>query len=121
MTCAHKAAAPAFEKKTWFMQMLALCFLAIGLPANAAERSQADFVKACLSSSNLSKEVCECSAKKAKGELSPDGFALLVAMHEKNNEVSASLRSTLPIDQTMKAGTFMARAPAQCAKESARN
>lgn len=108
-----------FAVLIWFMRTFALCLLMIDIPANAAERTEGDFAKACLSSSNLSKEVCECSGKKAKGELSPDGFALLVAMLENNEEVSTSLRSKLPVDQTMKVGTFMARAPAQCAKELA--
>ena len=68
--------------------------------------------------SNLAPAVCECSAGKARGELSPDGFALLVAMLEGNETLAAQLRSKLPIDQVMKAGTFMARGPAQCAKAS---
>jgi len=99
--------------------LLASGLMAFGLPVAAAERTEADFVKACSASSNLSPAVCECSAKKAKGELTADGFALLVASLEGNDAVAAQLRSKLPIDQTMKAGTFMLRGPSQCAKETA--
>lgn len=87
-------------------------------PADAAERTESDFVKACTATSNLPPAVCECSAGKARGELAPDGFTLLVAMLEGNDTVAAQLRSKLPIDQLMKAGTFMTRGPAQCAKAS---
>jgi hypothetical protein len=90
----------------------------LAVPADASDRSEADFVKACTTSSNLSAAVCECSAKKAKGELTPDGFSLLVASLEGNDAAAAQLRSKLPIDQVMKAGTFMTRGPAQCAKAS---
>jgi hypothetical protein len=41
-----------------------------------------------------------------------------VATLEGNDAVTAQLRSKLPIDQVMKAGTFMTRGPAQCAKVS---
>ncbi len=119
MTYKHRITEPALNRKMWLMQSFTICFLLFELPGYAADRSEPEFVKACLSSSNLSKEICGCSAKKAKSELSPDGFALVVAMLEQNNEVSASLRGKLPVEQTMKAGTFMARAPGQCAKESA--
>ncbi len=95
---------------------LALAVMAI--PAAATERSESDFVTACTKSSNLSSAICECSAGKAKGELSPDGFALLVATLEGNDSVAAQLRGRMPLDQVMKAGTFMSRGPAQCAKET---
>lgn len=99
--------------------MLALGLLAFALPAAAVERSDADFVKACTTSSNLSQAVCECSARKARGQLTADGFALLVAILEGNDDAAAQLRKKLPIEQTMKAGTFMVRGPSQCAQEAA--
>lgn len=98
--------------------LFALNIVAFAGPALAAERSEDDFVKACTASSNLSPAVCECSATKARSELTPDGFAMLVATLEGNDAVAAQLRGKLPIDQVMKAGTFMTRGPAQCAKES---
>lgn len=87
--------------------------------AGALARSEDDFVKACLGSSNLSPEICRCSAKRAQAELSPDGFAFLVATLEKNDAATAALRTKLPLDQTMKTATFMTRGPAACAKEQA--
>jgi hypothetical protein len=99
--------------------LLAAGVLAMALPATAAERSEADFVAACRASSNLSQEICACSAKRAKEELSPDGFAFLVATLEQDDAATASLRGKLPLDQTMKAATFMTRGPARCAKDAA--
>ena len=84
----------------------------------ASERTEADFIAACTANSNLSPAVCACSAGKARGELTPDGFSLVVATLEGNDAAAAQLRGKLPIDQLMKAGTFMTRAPAQCAKAS---
>ncbi len=85
--------------------------------AGAAERTEADFAKACTASSNLAAAICACSASKARVELTADGFALLVAMLEGDDKTAVELRSRLPIDQVMKAGTFMARGPSQCARE----
>ncbi|TAK55905.1 MAG: hypothetical protein EPO25_02435 [Gammaproteobacteria bacterium] len=99
--------------------IVALCLPLFAAQANAQDRTEADFVKACLASSNLSKDVCECSAKKAKGELNATGFALLVAMLEGDDAKTAPLRGKAGLEQTMKAGTFMARGPAQCAREQA--
>lgn len=98
--------------------LVALNLAVLAAPATAAERTVGDFVKACTTSSNLSTAVCECSAKLAERELTPDGFALLVATLKGNDAAAAQLRGKLPIDQVMKAGTFMTRGPAQCAKES---
>jgi hypothetical protein len=99
--------------------LFAISVAVFACPALASDRTEGDFVKACTTSSNLSPAVCECSARKAKSELTPDGFALLVAMLEGNDAAATQLRGRLPIDQVMKAGTFMARGPAQCAKDSA--
>lgn len=85
--------------------------------AGAAERTEADFVKACTTSSNLSAAICACSAAKARAELTADGFALVVATLEGDDKTAAELRSRLPLEQTMKAGTFMTRGPSQCARE----
>jgi hypothetical protein len=97
----------------------AVILVIVVFPAEASDRTEADFVKACAASSNLPPPVCECSARKAKGELTAGGFALLVATLEGNDTLVAQLRSSLPLEQVMKAGTFMTRGPAQCAKESA--
>jgi hypothetical protein len=102
-----------------FVALVALSMVAFSPCALSADRTDADFTKACAASSNLSAAVCACSAAKARSELTPDGFALLVATLEGNEPAAAKLRSKLPIDQVMKAGTFMTRGPAACASESA--
>jgi len=94
----------------------------LGVSSAGAEvetRSEADFVKVCQTSSNLSKDICDCSAKKAKADLSPGGFAHLVATVEGNPEKAEATRAGLPLDQIMKSSTFMVRGPAACAKEAA--
>lgn len=99
--------------------LVALLVIAFSPCAIAADRTDADFTKACTASSNLSAATCACSAAKARSELTPDGFSLLVATLEGDEAAAAKLRSKLPIDQVMKAGTFMTRGPAACAGEAA--
>jgi hypothetical protein len=102
-----------------FLTLVALSVVAFSPRAIAVDRTDADFTKACAASSNLSTAVCGCSATKARAELTPDGFSFLVATLEGNETAAAKLRSRMPIDQVMKAGTFMTRGPAACASEAA--
>lgn len=104
-----------------FLRALAVvvCLLSLPPSSQAQDRTEADFVKACLASSNLSQEICACSGKKAKVELDTSGFALLVAMLEGDETKTEPLRKSAGLEQVMKAGTFMARGPAQCAKQNA--
>jgi len=102
-----------------FVALVALSIVAFSPRAGAADRTDADFRKACEAGSNLSAAVCTCSAAKARLELTRDGFSLLVATLEGDETAAAKLRSKLPIDQVMKAGTFMTRGPAACAGDSA--
>lgn len=76
------------------------------------------FVEACLSSSNIDQPICECTAQKAKQELSPKGFDFVVAMLRQDDQVTAKLRAEMTIQEMTQAGTFMMRGPAQCAKGS---
>jgi hypothetical protein len=99
--------------------LIVLSVVAFTPHAIAGDRTEADFTRACAASSNLSAATCECSAAKARAELTPDGFSFLVATLEGNEAAAAKLRGKLPIDQVMKAGTFMTRGPAACASEAA--
>lgn len=92
-----------------------LTLSAAALPARAADREA--FTKACLSSSDMGRPICECCAEKAEERLSPMGFEFLVAMLAKDDAKTAALRATMPVTETMKAGMFMASTPAECAKE----
>ncbi len=83
----------------------------------AADPDLARFVQACLASSNLPRPVCECTAKKAKDELSANGFAFLTASLGKEEAKAAELRGKLNVQEAMAAGTFMTRGPAACARE----
>ncbi len=75
------------------------------------------FIDACLASSDLSRAVCECTAKKATEELSPIGFDFLVATLEKDGEKSLSLRRKLDQAELSAAGMFMSHGPDLCAEE----
>ncbi len=76
-----------------------------------------DFVEACISSTNLERPLCECVAKKANKELSPGGFAFLVASLKGDEAKAKALRSKLDMSEMTVAGMFMTKAPARCAKE----
>jgi len=75
------------------------------------------FTLACMAHSNLSRSLCECSGRKAEDQLSDDGFALLIAILERDEPRAADLRGKLGVSEVMAAGTFMTRGPAECAAE----
>ncbi len=59
---------------------ITVLFLAIdGYFINSHANDIEAFVEACLSSSNLERPICECSANKADAQLSSKSFAFLVA------------------------------------------
>ncbi len=86
---------------------------------SGSDAGLARFTDACLASSNLPRPICECAAGKAQAELSADGLAFLTATLEQDEARAAELRGKLDFQQTMAAGTFMARGPAECAREQA--
>jgi hypothetical protein len=78
-----------------------------------------EFTKACVAATNMDETVCECTGKKAAAELSEGSFDLLVAMMAQDEDSVNRLRGALPLEETMAAGMFMTRGPAQCAEEMA--
>ena len=93
-----------------------LLFLLTGC-SDAATSSDNEFIQACLSTSNMSEELCECIAAKVRAELSDDGFAFLVATLNENQKAADELRAKMPLDEMAHAGMFMVSAPAACAGE----
>ncbi len=94
--------------------------LALAFQAHAGVKLKYDiegFVASCMASGDLSRAVCECTAKKASQELSPTGFDFLVATLRKEKEKSLELRRKLGQDELLNAGMFMSRGPALCARE----
>ena len=85
------------------------------------ERSEANdinaFAKACVSSYNLGEPICECLAKKADERLTPNGFAFLVAVMNKDEAKTAKLRSQLEMSEATDAGMFMVNTPEECGEE----
>lgn len=97
--------------------VLTLAFVPLVFGCGSGEtRRLADI---CKESSNLQAEICDCVADRADTELSPAARELLLAMLEKDEDLSASLRSKLSIEDVTKVATFFARAPAACAAEKA--
>ena len=78
----------------------------------------AAFVTAC-TESGLGQAVCECAGRKAQEQLTPDGFAFLVATLQKDEEQTAVLRQKLSVPELAGAGMFMVSGPAQCATQLA--
>jgi hypothetical protein len=82
----------------------------------AFAKDAAAFVEACLSSTNLERSTCECTAHQAKQTLSPQEFDFVVAMLRQEDSVTATLRTEMTVQEMTNAGTFMTRGPKQCAQ-----
>lgn len=96
----------------------ALLLTAIGSHgADIGSAEQDRIAKSCEAQTNMGPALCRCVAGKAASELSSGGFRFLLASVEGDDATAASLRTQLPVQEMMQAGTFMTRAPAQCAKE----
>ena len=74
-----------------------------------------DFVAACIASTNMEKPMCECAGEKAKAELTPDGYALLLAILKKDEAAISGLREKVGMQESIKASVFMLQAPVRCA------
>ena len=75
--------------------------------------------KACEQGTNMGAEICDCVGKMAADELSPEGRAFLVAALEEDQAAAEAARRKMGAEETIKAGTFMVRAPAACARNGA--
>lgn len=104
--------APCRKVESRAPALLLLILLASYSPAHAA--NPADFVAACLSSTNFEESMCECMAEKAQKRLSPKGFDFLVASMQEDDAATANLRAELSFSELMASGTFMANTPAEC-------
>ncbi len=93
---------------------VALTAVACGGGSSGEVRQLAE---ACATSTNIGPETCECIANKAKEDLTEDGFAMLLAMLNEDEEAAEDLRGKLAMEDVMAAGMFMTRAPAACAGE----
>jgi len=105
------ARGPKAEPRAWAL-LLAMLLVSY-VPATAA--TPADFVAACLSSTNFEESMCECMADKAQRRLSPKGFDFLVASMQEDEAATSSLRAELSFSELLACGTFMANTPAECA------
>ncbi len=92
--------------------------LLLGAQVFAQDPSDYDeerMAKACETASNVGADTCRCMASRARAELSEDGFMFVTAAYEKDEAVTATLRSRMPPTDTIAASMFMVSGPAQCA------
>ena len=90
---------------------------AVAVAACTGESGKAvdqEFVEACLLTGGYEREVCECTAEKAKTELAPKSRAFVVATLTNDEEQLRSLRDQLTMEEALEAGKFMAQAPGLC-------
>lgn len=73
-----------------------------------------DFVEGCLSNSNLGGATCQCLATKAKAELSPQAFEMLVASFNQDSETMDKLRLQLTFEDSIAVGTFLQSNVEEC-------
>lgn len=95
----------------------------LSLPAACGGRPASDLASrvasVCSSTSNLSTEMCACVGREAATTLTPAAQRLLVALLEKDQAAIEAAGQTAAPTDAVAAGTFMARAPATCAKRLA--
>ena len=106
------------EDKTMQKMLFAIAGLGFSFLTHPVLADEAAFVEACLSSTNIERSTCECTAQKAKQELSPKGFEFVVATLRRDDPVTAKLRAEMTVQELTQAGTFMAHGPKQCTQES---
>jgi len=98
--------------------LLAALFLwSLSACASEGGANMERMIEACQAETNMGPALCQCVAEKACDELSPQGFELLLASLEGNEQAANDARAGMPVDQVMKAGTFLTRAPAECAQQ----
>ena len=99
---------------------IALCSAAFVVSVASAANQQ-EFVQACMDAGDMDRAICECTAKKAKDELSPLAFDFVVAALKKDDASTRKLRGQMKPMELMPAGMFMANGPARCAAEMTQN
>ncbi len=87
--------------------------------AGSDTASDDDFVEACLAALNWERDLCACVGRKAKAELSADGYAFQVASLREDDAETTRLRERMPLEEATQAGLFMVNAPRECAEEGA--
>lgn len=92
--------------------------LMLSMASTGADNADIErLANSCQEQTNMGKALCACVAEKAAKELSSGGFRFLLASVEGDDATAASLRAQLPVPEMMQAGTFLSRAPAQCAQQ----
>ncbi|MEM6611187.1 MAG: hypothetical protein AAF652_02840 [Cyanobacteria bacterium P01_C01_bin.72] len=73
-----------------------------------------DFTEGCLQNNNLGRATCQCLATRAKTELSPKAYAMLVATFYQDSATMDQLRPQLTFEDSIAMGTFMQNNAEEC-------
>jgi len=87
------------------------------IQACTGDAQTAAFIEACMSSSNMGEEICECAAELAREELSENGFDFLVTSMHGDSTAAQQMVGEMTVQEATAAGLFMISAPANCAAE----
>ena len=87
------------------------------IQACSGDAQTSAFVEACMSSTNMGEEICECVAGMAREELSDEGVDFLVASMQGDTAAAQEIAGEMTIQEAADAGLFMVSAPANCAAE----
>ena len=96
------------------LALLADCIVLPGC-SDSDDVTIADFKLACESTTNMGAEICQCLGENAAQDLSPDGFAFLTAMMQKDTEKLTALREQMEFADLTAASMYMVSGPANCA------
>lgn len=100
------------------LQRIPIWTVALLLLACGGTSENADFLAACETAGNMPPEICSCAADRAREELSPGGYAFVVAMLGRDDARLAELRGELDVGEMTSAGMFLVGAAGRCASEA---
>ena len=101
-------------KATLILQAV-VCTLALAGCGGGGSGAISEVEDACLASSNMPEDICECVASSAAKELSPEALKFLAATLSGNSERIMEMRGELGMEGAVQVGMFMTQAPARCA------
>ena len=85
--------------------------------ACSGDAQTAAFMEACVNSSSMGEDICECVAGLASEELSEEGLSFLIASMQGDTAAAQQMAGEMTIQEATDAGLFMVSAPANCAAE----
>ena len=87
------------------------------IQACSGDGQTAALKEACMNSSSMGEEICECVADLASEELSDAGISFLIASMQGDAAAAQQMTGEMTIQEATAAGLFMVSGPANCAAE----